>query len=166
MLFVCLLVCLLVCLIACLLFVCSCVRCVLIFGWLVGLLVRLFACLLVCLLPCSFVCLFGLMVAGLFGFQLCVCTCGRAHIRACTTQLERASERGGERGARRKGRRERERERTRTRTRTLYCIKHLGCMYKGGSNKQFNSSSDISFGKSLSKLYTGEVGGRGGGATK
>ena len=46
------------------------------------------------------------------------------------------------------------RERERTQTRTLYCIKHLGCMYKGGSNKQFNSSSDISFGKSLSKLYT------------
>ena len=32
-----------------------------------------------------------------------------------------------------------------------------------GSNKQFNSSSDISFGKSLSKLYTGEGGGGGGG---
>ena len=56
---------------------------------------------------------------------------------------------------------------TGTRTRTLYCIKHLGCMYKGGSNKQFNSSSDISFGKSLSKLYTGWGGGGGGGeATK
>ena len=30
-----------------------------------------------------------------------------------------------------------------------------GVYVQGGSNKQFNSSSDISFGKSLSKLYTG-----------
>ena len=34
-----------------------------------------------------------------------------------------------------------------------------GVYVQGGSNKQFNSSSDISFGKSLSKLYTGEGGG-------
>ena len=51
-----------------------------------------------------------------------------------------------------------ERRGKRKRTRTLYCIKHLGCMYKegggcrgvvggGGGDEQFNSRSDISFGK-------------------
>ena len=58
--------------------------------------------------------------------------------------------------------RERERERERTRTRTLYVIKHLGCMYKGGVINSL-TVRDISFGKSLSKLYTGGGGGGGGG---
>ena len=47
-------------------------------------------------------------------------------------EREREREREGEREGGREGEGERERERG-TRTRTLYCIKHLGCMYKGGA---------------------------------
>ena len=57
------------------------------------------------------------------------------------------------------------------RTRTLYCIKHLRFVHKGGgggggSSRQFNSRSDISFGKGLSKVYTGGRGGGGGDKVK
>ena len=56
-----------------------------------------------------------------------------------------------------------QRERERERSQTLYCIKLLGCMYKGeGGSSQFNNRSDISFEKGL--VYTGgrEVCGGGG----
>ena len=48
----------------------------------------------------------------------------------------------------------RERERENSNSNSLL-YQTPGVYVQGGSNKQFNSSSDISFGKSLSKVYTG-----------
>ena len=77
----------------------------------------------------------------------------------CVRERERERERARERE------RERERESESELELELFIVSNTWgvCTRGAGSNKQFNSSSDISFGKSLSKLYTGEGGGGGGG---
>ena len=85
---------------------------------------------------------------------MCLCACAQAGVYVCARACMCARVRDTER----------EREKSKSKSNSLL-YQTPGVYVQGGSNKQFNSSSDISFGRSLSKLYTG-WGGGGGGATK